>query len=86
MLFYIFALISQNISRHSGFAFSGFTASWAYKYVKPQENLKIFIFGPCHYLYLRSCGLTNLKTYQSPIKNMEIDQEGNNKLLRMPFF
>lgn len=35
---------------------------------------------------MRSCGLTNLKTYQSPIKNIEIDQESLNKHYTMSLF
>lgn len=37
--------------------------------------MKIFIFGPCHYLYMRSCGLSSLKQYKTPLGDIEIDVE-----------
>ena len=39
------------------------------------KSMKIFIFGPCHYLYLRSCGISSLKYYKTPLGNIEIDLE-----------
>ena len=39
--------------------------------------MKIFIFGPCHYLYLRSCGLSSMKEYKTPLGNIEIDLESS---------
>lgn len=37
--------------------------------------MRIFIFGPCHYLYLKSCGLPSLKQYKTPLGNIDIDIE-----------
>jgi len=35
----------------------------------------VFLLGPCHHAYMRDCGLTSLKTYATPIGNIEIDTE-----------
>ena len=37
--------------------------------------MRIFILGPCHYLYLRSCGLSSMKEYKTPLGNIQIDTE-----------
>ena len=61
---------------HAGYAYSGPTAGWAYKYLKRycgEEKMKIFLFGPCHYVYVTSCCLTRMKTYETPLGNIEID-------------
>lgn len=42
-------------NRHAGYAYSGPTAAYSYKYLKkypPAEKLKVFILGPCHYVYI----------------------------------
>jgi hypothetical protein len=72
-MFLIFIIIS-----HAGYAYSGPTAGWSYKYLKkfnPESKLKVFILGPCHYVYVTSCCLTKLSTYETPLGDIQIDKD-----------
>lgn len=65
------------IGPHAGFDYSGPTAGWAYKYMKhaPKDPLRVFLLGPCHHIYLKGCGLSKLKSYETPIGDIELDSE-----------
>jgi len=40
----------------------------------------VFLLGPCHHVYIRGCGLTTLKNYETPLGGIEIDHETIDKL------
>lgn len=64
------------IAPHAGYAYSGPTAGWSYKYLKKHPiggKLRVFLLGPCHYVYVTSCCLSKLKTYETPLGNIKID-------------
>jgi AmmeMemoRadiSam system protein B len=75
-------LVKAVIGPHAGFAYSGPTAAWAYKYFKaaPKDPLRVFLLGPCHHVYMKGCGLSSLKTYQTPLGNIDLDTETIAKL------
>jgi AmmeMemoRadiSam system protein B len=54
--------IKAIIGPHAGLIYSGPTAAWVYKLLKPKESLRVFLLGPCHHAYIKGCGITNLKT------------------------
>ncbi|CAD8209619.1 unnamed protein product [Paramecium pentaurelia] len=63
---------------HAGYAYSGPTAAFSYKYLKkypPSEKLKVFILGPCHYVYITQCCLTRQEIYETPLGNIKVDLE-----------
>ncbi|EAS01287.2 AmmeMemoRadiSam system protein B (macronuclear) [Tetrahymena thermophila SB210] len=77
--------IKAIIAPHAGFSFSGPTAAWAYRYLKqnpPTQKLRVFVLGPFHYIFIRSCALSGMKTYETPLGNIEIDQETIQQLLK----
>ncbi|KRX06510.1 hypothetical protein PPERSA_05123 [Pseudocohnilembus persalinus] len=77
--------IKAIISPHQGYAFSGPTAAWPFKYVKQycqnKKNLKVFIFGSAHYCFLRSCSVSSLKKYKTPLGDIKLDTQIINELL-----
>ncbi|EGR29819.1 hypothetical protein IMG5_148030 [Ichthyophthirius multifiliis] len=74
---------------HAGFSFSGPTQAYAYKYLKQychQKKLRVFLMGPFHYIFIRQCGLSGMKVYETPVGNIEIDQETINELRELAYF
>jgi len=39
----------------------------------PKDPLRVFLLGPCHHVYIRGCGVSSLKTYQTPLGNIDLD-------------
>lgn len=46
-------------------------------HVSGEKPLRIFLLGPCHHVYIRGCGLSSLKVYETPIGDIELDLESN---------
>ncbi|EGR27856.1 memo family protein, putative [Ichthyophthirius multifiliis] len=63
------------IGPHAGFYYSGPTAAWSYKYLCPQDNLRVFLLGPCHHIYLNSCGTSDLDFYDTPLGSIRLDKQ-----------
>lgn len=42
---------------------------------RQEKPLRVFLLGPCHHVYIRGCGLSKLKTYATPIGDIELDLE-----------
>ena len=42
---------------------------------KNSSPLRVFLLGPCHHVHLRGCGFTSLKSCETPLGNIDIDQE-----------
>lgn len=70
------------IGPHAGYSYSGPTAAWAYKYLSkvPEGPLRVFLLGPSHHAYIEGCGLSKLGSYETPIGNIELDEETIKKL------
>jgi len=37
--------------------------------------LRVFLLGPSHHAYIEGCGLSKLGSYETPIGNIELDEE-----------
>ncbi|CAH0475902.1 unnamed protein product [Peronospora belbahrii] len=67
---------------HAGFRYSGLTAACAYYHLLNLERLKrVFILGPSHHFYLRGCAVSTAHEYETPLGNIVIDREINEKLV-----
>lgn len=74
--------IIAGIVPHAGYVYSGKTASYTYN--KIAENRlpeTIIIIGPNHTGYGENVDLTSSSTWQTPLGNIEVDTEFNNKLV-----
>jgi len=40
--------------------------------------LRVFLLGPSHHAYIEGCGLSKLGSYETPIGNIELDEESRN--------
>jgi len=43
--------------------------------------MRVFLLGPCHHVYMQGAGLSKLKTYQTPLGNIELDRNVISELL-----
>lgn len=37
---------------------------------------RVFILGPSHHVYLSGCALSAMQVYETPLYNLDIDQDG----------
>ena len=63
------------IAPHAGYAYSGPTAAFAYKCVDTTQVTRVFILGPSHKVYLEGCALSQCSSYETPMGQMELDQD-----------
>ncbi|KAF4321177.1 hypothetical protein BBO99_00005124 [Phytophthora kernoviae] len=70
------------IGPHAGFRYSGPTAAFAYHHLLDLDRIKrVFILGPSHHFYLRGCAVSTAHEYETPLGNIVIDHEVNEKLV-----
>ncbi|KAL4144684.1 hypothetical protein PRNP1_013810 [Phytophthora ramorum] len=70
------------IGPHAGFRYSGPTAAYAYHHLLDLDRIKrVFILGPSHHFYLRGCAVSTAHEYETPLGNIVIDHEVNEKLV-----
>ncbi len=73
--------IKAIITPHAGYVYSGQIAANAYKQIEDYSNIeRIIIIGPSHNEYLTGFGLSRADEWQTPLENVEIDKEINDKL------
>ncbi|GAM27474.1 hypothetical protein SAMD00019534_106500, partial [Acytostelium subglobosum LB1] len=58
---------------HAGYAYSGRAAAHGYINLDANKYKRIFILGPSHHVYMKSCGLSKLTHFETPLGNLEID-------------
>jgi AmmeMemoRadiSam system protein B len=64
------------IGPHAGYAYSGETAAYAYKFLLKMEGIKrIFILGPSHHFYLTKCALSKCDVYETPLGHLALDKD-----------
>ncbi|KAK7205016.1 MEMO1 family [Myxozyma melibiosi] len=68
------------IAPHAGYSYSGPTAAWAYKAWDVSGLKRVFLLGPSHHVYLKSCALSQCTEYETPLGNIPIDTETIEKL------
>ena len=62
------------IAPHAGYSYSGPTAAYAYKQLKPERIKRVFVLGPSHHVYLKGCALPGLDTYATPLGDIPVDK------------
>ncbi|CAE6463883.1 unnamed protein product [Rhizoctonia solani] len=68
------------IAPHAGYSYSGPAAAWAYKSIDTTGIKRVFILGPSHHVYLRSCALSKCQSYETPIGPLPLDLDTIAKL------
>ena len=63
------------IGPHAGYSYSGKTAAYGYVDIDPTQVKKIFLLGPSHHVYLDGCAVSGAKKYETPIGDIEVDNE-----------
>eukprot|EP01117_Protostelium_nocturnum_P006544 TRINITY_DN2359_c0_g1_i1.p1 TRINITY_DN2359_c0_g1~~TRINITY_DN2359_c0_g1_i1.p1 ORF type:complete len:281 (-),score=92.06 TRINITY_DN2359_c0_g1_i1:37-879(-) len=63
------------ISPHAGYSYSGPPAAHGFKNLDKSKIKRVFILGPSHHYYLKSCQISEMKYYQTPLGKLTLDQE-----------
>lgn len=75
-----FKNIKAIIVPHAGYIYSGFTANSAYKLASSQNYKRIVVIGPSHRVPFEGASVSTYESYQTPLKNLKIDEEFAQKL------
>lgn len=59
---------------HAGYYYSGSTAAWSFKQIKPAKVDRVFILGPSHHVYLPDCALPVVDKYETPLGDLMLDK------------
>ncbi|KAG8759563.1 hypothetical protein FRC14_005592 [Serendipita sp. 396] len=63
------------IGPHAGYSYSGPNAAWAYKSIDTTGIKRVFILGPSHHVYIRTCALSACQSYATPLGELPLDKE-----------
>ena len=58
---------------HAGYIYSGFTANFAYRFLKQTEAKRLIIIGPSHHHYFQGISGSYYEKYETPCGELEID-------------
>jgi AmmeMemoRadiSam system protein B len=58
---------------HAGYMYSGFTASVAYQVVSKFDYKRVIVIGPSHKVAFEGISISEFDTYETPIKDLDID-------------
>ena len=58
---------------HAGYIYSGFTANFAYQFLKKTKAKRLIIIGPSHHHYFQGISGSYYENYETPCGNLEID-------------
>lgn len=58
---------------HAGYIYSGFTANFAYLFLKKTKAKRIIIIGPSHHHYFKGISGSYYENYETPCGEIEID-------------
>ncbi len=58
---------------HAGYIYSGFTANFAYRFLKETKAKRIIIIGPSHHHYFKGISGSYYEQYETPCGALEID-------------
>jgi len=58
---------------HAGYIYSGFTANFAYRFLKQAKTKRIIVIGPSHHHHFQGISGSYYETYETPCGNLEID-------------
>ncbi len=57
----------------AGYIYSGFTANFAYRFLKQSSVKRIIVIGPSHYHYFKGISGSYYETYETPCGQLKID-------------
>ncbi|WP_415407627.1 AmmeMemoRadiSam system protein B [Sulfurovum sp. CS9] len=58
---------------HAGYIYSGFTANFAYRFLKQTKGKRIIVIGPSHHHYFKGISGSYYEKYETPCGELEID-------------
>ncbi|RLA70855.1 MAG: AmmeMemoRadiSam system protein B [Epsilonproteobacteria bacterium] len=58
---------------HAGYVYSGFTANFAYEFLKKTKAKRLIIIGPSHHHYFQGISGSYYENYETPCGALEID-------------
>ena len=58
---------------HAGYIYSGFTANFAYRFLKQTKAKRIIVIGPSHHHYFQGISGSYYENYETPCGSIEID-------------
>lgn len=58
---------------HAGYIYSGFTANFAYRFLKQSKAKRLIVIGPSHHHYFQGISGSYYEHYESPCGDIEID-------------
>lgn len=58
---------------HAGYIYSGFTANFAYRFLKQTKAKRLIVIGPSHHHYFQGISGSYYENYESPCADIEID-------------
>lgn len=66
---------------HAGYDYSGQTAAWGFKQLEKQNYSKVIILGASHRTYFQEAAVYNQGSWQTPLGEVNIDEELTNSLI-----
>jgi AmmeMemoRadiSam system protein B len=70
------------VSPHAGYIYSGGTAAYAYYTLRDKEIKTVYVISPSHYEYFPGISIFDGDKYQTPLGEIEIDQEKAEELTK----
>lgn len=70
------------VSPHAGYIYSGGTAAYAYATLKDKNIKTVFVISPSHYEYFPGISIFDGDAYQTPLGEIEIDQQKVDELIK----
>jgi len=58
---------------HAGYIYSGFTANFAYRFLKHTKPKRIIVIGPSHHYYFKGISAGHFESFETPCGDIEID-------------
>jgi len=58
---------------HAGYIYSGFTANFAYRFLKQTKAKRLIVIGPSHHHYFQGISGSYYEKYETPCGELEID-------------
>jgi hypothetical protein len=69
---------------HAGYAYSGFTAAHAYRWIGRRRPGRVLMLGPSHYADFRGLSLGDYQSYETPLGRVPVDRRGAKILNECP--
>lgn len=70
------------VSPHAGYIYSGGTAAYAYYTLKDKNIKTVYVISPSHYEYFPGISIFDGDAYQTPLGEIEIDQDKADELTK----